>query len=165
MRLYLLVNNKFMSMKTLTFQVHINAPVIQVYDHMLGLKDKATYERWTALFDPNSTYEGNWKKGSRIYFVSKDQEGLNQGMVAIVSENIPHEFVSLSHIGHLEGGREILTADADPSIGEMLESYTFVEKDGVTSIDIRVDCEDKYEDYFRESWVLALQKLKQDCEK
>lgn len=152
-------------MKTLTFQVQINAPVIQVYEHMLGLKDKATYERWTALFDPNSTYEGNWEKGSRIYFVSKDQEGLNQGMVAIVSENIPNEFVSLNHIGHIEGGQEILTAVVDPSIGEMLESYSFAEKDSVTTIDVRVDCEDKYEDYFMKSWVLALQKLKQDCEK
>ena len=51
-------------MKKLHFKIAISAPLSVVYDKMLGLSSKKNYEQWTALFNPTSTYEGNWKKGS-----------------------------------------------------------------------------------------------------
>jgi hypothetical protein len=45
------------------YKIEINAPVEKVVDVMLGLSDKGTYEQWTALFNPTSTYEGSWEKG------------------------------------------------------------------------------------------------------
>jgi hypothetical protein len=53
-------------MKKLQFNIKIKAPVNKVYDVMLGLTNKTTYEQWTALFNPTSTYEGSWTKGSKI---------------------------------------------------------------------------------------------------
>jgi len=152
-------------MKTLTFQIQIDSPASQVYEQMLGLKNKQTYEQWTALFDPSSTYEGDWAKGSKIYFLSKDQEGKKHGMVAVVKENIPNEYVSVSHIGFIEGDQEVQVESEDPTWGEMLENYTFTEESGTTTVDVSVDTDDKYVDYFNKAWVLALEKLKVDCEK
>lgn len=56
-------------MQKLQFKKEINASAQKVYETMLGLKDKATYEYWTATFNPTSTYEGSWDKGSKILFV------------------------------------------------------------------------------------------------
>ena len=47
-------------MKKLQFKVSINAPATKVYDIMLGISNKSTYEQWTAMFNPTSTFEGNW---------------------------------------------------------------------------------------------------------
>ncbi|MEE3244859.1 MAG: SRPBCC domain-containing protein, partial [Bacteroidota bacterium] len=65
-------------MKTIQYKKEIQAPATKVYRTMLGLDNIKTYENWTAAFDPSSTYEGSWDKGSKIYFVGTDQEG-NRG--------------------------------------------------------------------------------------
>lgn len=55
-------------MEKLTFEKEINAPAQKVYETMLGLQGKSTYEYWTATFNPTSTYEGSWDKGSKNSF-------------------------------------------------------------------------------------------------
>ncbi|WP_291372972.1 hypothetical protein [Cyclobacterium sp.] len=64
------------------YKIEINAPVEKVFDTMLGLSNKSTYEQWTALFNPTSTYEGSWEKGQKIYFIGTDDQGNRAGMVA-----------------------------------------------------------------------------------
>lgn len=44
-------------MENLQFKVSINVPVTKVYNFMLGIGDKSTYQQWTSFFDPTSTYE------------------------------------------------------------------------------------------------------------
>ncbi len=44
-------------MKKLQFKVSIHAPASRIYDFMLGINSKSTYEQWTSLFNPTSTYE------------------------------------------------------------------------------------------------------------
>jgi hypothetical protein len=72
-------------MQKLQFKKDINASTQSVYETMLGLKDKATYEYWTATFNPTSTYEGSWDKGSKILFVGVDENGKKGGMVSEVT--------------------------------------------------------------------------------
>ena len=62
-------------MKKVQYKVSINAPSSKVYDCMLGINDKLTYEQWTALFNPTSTYEGSWIKGSKMLFIGIDEKG------------------------------------------------------------------------------------------
>jgi hypothetical protein len=81
-------------MKKLQFNVKINAPVSKVYDVMLGISNKTTYEQWTALFNPTSSYEGSWSKGSKILFIGTDEKGEKGGMVSEIADNIPNRFVS-----------------------------------------------------------------------
>ena len=70
---------------------------------MLGLSKKSTYEQWTALFNPTSTYEGNWEKGSKILFIGFDETGQKGGMVSEVIANIKNSFVSVKHYGIVKG--------------------------------------------------------------
>jgi hypothetical protein len=94
-------------MKKLQFKVSINAPVTRIYDFMLGINSKSTYEQWTALFNPTSTYEGSWDKGSKILFIGVDEKGEKGGMVSRIVENIPNRFVSIQHYGLLKRTRKL----------------------------------------------------------
>ncbi len=49
-------------MKKLQYTVSINAPATRIYDLMLGISNKSTYEQRTAFFNPTSSYEGSWDK-------------------------------------------------------------------------------------------------------
>ena len=46
-------------MKRLKFTTTINASAQKVYDNMLGLTNKETYNQWVAVFNPTSTFEGS----------------------------------------------------------------------------------------------------------
>jgi len=52
-------------MNKLQFKVSINAPVNKIYDFMLGINSKSTYEQWVSIFNPTSTYEGDLSKSTR----------------------------------------------------------------------------------------------------
>lgn len=84
-------------MEKLQFKVEIKAPVSKVFDIMLGITKKSTYEQWTALFNPTSTYEGTWNKGSKILFLGSDESGEKSGIVSEIAENILNKFISIRH--------------------------------------------------------------------
>ena len=94
-------------MKKLQFSIKVNAHVSNVYEAMLGLENKSTYEQWTSQFNPTSTYDGNWNKGSKILFVGTDEKGEKGGMVSEVVENIPDQYVSVRHYGLVKDDKEI----------------------------------------------------------
>ncbi len=148
-------------MKTLNYTIKINAPANKVYNIMLGLDNKKTYEDWTALFNPTSTYEGNWVKGSKILFIGIDENGKKGGMIAEIAENIPNKFISIRHYGILENDQEILDGPKVESWAGSLENYTFNETNGATTITVEVDTNEEYMDYFDETWPKALDKLKE----
>jgi glycogen debranching enzyme len=92
----------------LQFKVSIQAPVSAVYEFMLGLNHKTTYEKWTSVFNPTSTYEGSWDKGSKILFLGVDEQGEKNGMVSRIVENHRNQRVSIQHYGLLKGNEEII---------------------------------------------------------
>ncbi|MCB0388684.1 MAG: SRPBCC domain-containing protein [Winogradskyella sp.] len=151
-------------MKTKTYKININAPASKVYNMMLGLDNKKTYEAWTALFNPTSTYEGSWKKGSKIFFLGTDENGKKGGMIAKIAENIPNKFTSIQHYGILENGQEIMDGSKVESWSGGHENYTFTQENGITTVKVDVDVIDDYMDYFNETYPKALEKLKEICE-
>ena len=152
-------------MQKLQFKKEINASAQHVYETMLGLKDKATYEYWTATFNPTSTYEGNWAKGSKILFVGVDENGKKGGMVSEVAEHQPASFVSIRHYGFLDGDTEITTGEQVEKRSGGHETYRFEENNGTTTIIVELDTIDDYLDYFKENYPNALDKLKEISEK
>ena len=152
-------------MKKLQFKVKINAPVEKVFDFMLGLTNKATYEQWTFHFNPTSSYDGKWDKGSRIYFVGLDENGNKGGMVSEIVENIPHEFVSIQHLGLLVEGKEVLEGTEVEKWASGLEKYSFAQINGITTIKVEIDVIDEFENYMNSCYPKALQQLKEICEK
>jgi len=151
-------------MKKLQFIVRINASVNTVFDSMLGISNKSTYEQWTALFNPTSTYEGNWDKGSKMLFVGIDKQGKKEGMVSEIIENRLNQFISIRHFGLLKGGVEIIEGPEVENWVNGFENYTFEEKEQITTVTVDLDFSEDFSDYFNELYPKALNKLKEICE-
>ncbi|SCY75896.1 SRPBCC family protein [Flavobacterium caeni] len=152
-------------MQQLQFKKDIHAPAQKVYETMLGLKDKASYEYWTAAFNPTSTYEGNWEKGSKILFVGTDENGKKGGMVSEVAEHRPADFVSIRHYGFLDGDTEITTGEQVEKWAGGHENYRFEEHNGTTTVTVEMDTVEDYLDYFHNTYPKALEKLKEVSER
>ena len=130
---------------------------------MLGITDKSTYEQWTALFNPTSTYEGSWEKGQKMLFVGVDENGEKGGMVSRIADHVPNQFVSIQHYGLVKGSEEITTGPEVEKWANGLENYTFEESNGVTTVTIDLDTADEFVDYMNEFYPQALNKLKEIC--
>ncbi|WJS96565.1 SRPBCC domain-containing protein [Flavobacterium johnsoniae] len=152
-------------MQKLQFKKEINASAQKVYETMLGLKDKATYEYWVATFNPTSTYEGSWDKGSKILFVGVDENGKKGGMISEIVEHKPANFVSIRHYGFLIGDTEVTTGEEVEKWAGGHENYTFQENNGITTVIVDMDTIDEYLDYFQNTYPKALEKLKEISEK
>ncbi|MDP2301676.1 MAG: SRPBCC domain-containing protein [Ignavibacteria bacterium] len=151
-------------MKKLQYKIEINAPAEKVYNTMLGINNIETYQQWTAVFNPSSTYKGNWEKGSKILFIGTDENGNTGGMVSEIAENIPNKFVSIRHCGVLQGEKEITEGPEVDKWAGGLENYSFEEINGVTIVSVETDTIEEYVNYFDEHWPKALEKLKEIVE-
>ncbi len=152
-------------MKKLQFRVSINAPANKVYGFMLGIKSKSTYEQWTSLFNPTSTYEGSWEKGSKILFIGVDENGEKGGMVSKIVENITNQLVSIQHYGLLKADKEITEGPEVEKWANGFENYTFEENNGITTVTVDLDTIEDFLDYMNQTYPKALDKLKELCEK
>jgi len=144
------------TMKKIQFEIIINASAEQVYKTMLGINAIDTYNQWTAEFNPTSTYEGTWEKGSKIYFTGTDENGNRGGMVSEIADIIPYRFVSIRHYGILDGENEITEGPDVEKWAGGLENYSFNEQDGQTTVTVETDVDGDYLDYFNSTWPRAL---------
>ena len=152
-------------MKKLQFKVTIKAPVSRIYDLMLGISNKSTYEQWTALFNPTSTYEGSWTKGTKMLFIGVDENGEKGGMVSRIADNIPNRFVSIQHYGLYKANKEITEGPEVEKWANGYENYSFEENNDSTTLTVDVDVNNDFLDYMNETYPQALEKLKELCEK
>ena len=151
-------------MEKLHYKIDIHAPVAKVYDCMLGLNQKSTYEHWTKPFNPTSSYEGSWDQGSKILFVGVNEKGEKGGMVSRIAENTVNQFVSIQHIGLLQGDEEITSGPDVEQWANGYENYSFEEKDGITTVAVDVDTTEDFTSYMNETYPKALEALKELCE-
>ena len=152
-------------MKRIQYKIDIQASADKVYNKMLGLDNKETYQQWTAEFNPTSSFEGSWDKGSKIYFVGTDENGKKGGMVSEIAENRKPHFVSIRHYGILDGDKEITEGPDVEKWAGGLENYSFTENNGTTTVTVDVDVVDDFTDYFDKTYPKALEKLKEICQK
>lgn len=145
----------------LRFDITINAPSEKVFKKML---QDETYRAWTAEFNPSSYYEGSWEKGTKILFVGCDAEGNKGGMVSRVKDLIPNKFVSIEHLGILKGDEEVTSGPEIDTWKGALENYRFTDVDGKTLLQVELDSNDEFKEYFETTWPKALNKLKSICE-
>ncbi len=142
-------------MHTINHSIGIAAPRERVAQVMLALP---TYEQWTKVFDPTSSYEGDWSEGSVMKFVSTDPATKQiQGMVARVREHRPAEHVSIEHYAMIVGGVEL------PHEGSAtgFENYTFADTPEGTLLTVEMtNVPDEYVEMFNDQWPRALQRLK-----
>ncbi len=151
-------------MQSLHFEIVIHAAVAKVYDSLLGLSHKATYEYWTSPFNPKSTYIGSWEKGSKIKFVATNAQGEQEGMIAQIKEHIPQRFVSIQHLGIIRNNQEITQGSEAAQWAGCFENYTLQENDGLTLVQVDLQTPEAWVPYMSKTFPLALARLKQWCE-
>lgn len=144
-------------MKTLHFTTLIDAPRQAVWDAMLAPE---SYKAWTAEFSEGSYYEGSWNKGEEIRFLSPE----GSGMLAVIAENRPYEFVSIKHLGMVYNGVPDTESDAARSWAPVFENYTFLSVGASTDLRVDVDVLPDWEEFMLDKWPKALAILKQICE-
>ena len=132
-------------MKKIHSEITINASPETVWNVML---EDDTYRKWTSAFAEGSHYEGSWKQGEKMLFL--DPEGT--GMVSIIAELRPHEFISLEHIGIIQDGIEDTESEDAKKWAPAFENYTFEEVKGKTKLSIDMDILDEFEEMFTEMW-------------
>lgn len=140
-------------MKKIHSEITINASPETVWNVML---EDETYRKWTSAFAEGSYYKGSWKQGEKILFL--DPEGT--GMVSVIAELQPHEFISLKHKGIIQDGLEDTESEDAKKWAPAFENYTFEENNGKTKLSIDMDILDEFEEMFTEMWKNALKKLK-----
>ena len=146
------------------YQVSVAAPKEKCVDIMLGLSNKSTYEQWTAVFNPTSTYEGSWNTGEKIKFVGIDENGKKSGMASRIAEHIPYTFVSIQHYGLYQDDVEITEGPSVDSWAGGLENYTYETVEETTNITVEVDVTEEHLEYFDKTYPAALEKLKEVIE-
>lgn len=121
---------------------------------------KETYPKWTAAFAENSDAVTDWKEGSKVLFTN----GSGEGMVARIATKIENEFLSFEHLGMLKNGQEILEGPEVEAWAGARENYTLTEYDNSTNLDVDIDVNPQWKDYFDKTWPKALEKLKELAE-
>jgi hypothetical protein len=151
-------------MKKIQFNIVINASAAKVYDFMLGISDKKTYEHWTSTFNPTSSYSGGWVVGGKMLFTGEDDNGEAGGMVSEIEDVKLNKFVSIRHCGILKNGKEVTSGpDVEGWVG-CYENYYFEEENGATKLTVKLDIVDEFTDYMNQMYPKALSKLKEICE-
>ncbi len=149
-------------MTTLHYSVLINAGRTTVWTAML---EDRSYREWTRPFRDGSYYEGSWKKGSDIRFLAPTDDGGEAGMVSRIKENIPHEFISIEHIGLIVNGEIDDSSEEVKKWAPAFENYTFIMKGTATELHIDAQVDEEYVPMLNEMWPKALQALKTMCER
>ncbi len=138
------------------FKITINAPKEKVWN---TLWEDESYRAWTAVFAEGSRAETDWKKGSKVLFL----DGNGSGMVALVADAIPNQFMSIKHMGSVENGVEDTESEEVKKWAGSFENYTLHDLDGQTELHVEMggaNLPDEMENQFKEMWPKALQKLK-----
>ena len=145
-------------MQKQTFQVSIDAPREKVWDI---LWDENSYRAWTSIFSPGSHAQSDWNKGSKILFL----DGNGSGMVSMIEEKIPNEFMSFKHLGEVKDGVEDTESEKVKQWAGAHENYTLRNEDGKTELQVDMDINEEYAEMFGQIFPKALDKVKELAEK
>ena len=120
------------------------------------LLDDETYRQWTTVFAEGSHFEGDWKVGSTIRFLTPEKDG----MLGVIAENRKHEY-----LGCVVKGVNDTESDAVKSWTPAYENYTLTEVDAGTELAVDIDIPSTYQAYFKDVWPRALKAVKELSEK
>jgi hypothetical protein len=144
-------------MKSLQFSTRILAHPKTVWDVMIA---QETYRVWTSEFADGSYFEGSWNKGERIRFLTPG----GRGMVSVIEESRPYEFISIKHLGEIKDGVEDTESGAVRAWAPAFENYAFSSDGASTEVKIDIQITPEFEAYMQNTWPKALAKLKDICE-
>lgn len=122
-----------MNTKTIDREIIINAPAAKVWQ---VLWNKETYKKWTSAYMPGSQYTGEIKAGEKVRFTDPENNGM-ESEIASLTEN---KEITFRHLCELKNGKE------GKSLHGWEEKYTLEEKDGITTLHMTQQMDEKYFD-------------------
>ena len=146
-----------MTLQRIEFSIDINAPKEKVWDILW----KETYNDWAAEFSPGSRAVTDWQKGSKVYFVNSE----NEGMLSRISELVPNEYMSFTHLGMVNKGVEDVDSATAKEWSGAEETYTLSSINTGTRLKVETDITPEYREYMENAWPKALQRVKELAEK
>lgn len=141
-------------MKQISFSTIINTPAEKVW---FCLWNSANYKNWTNVFSEGSHSVSDWNKGSKIHFLSPE----GNGMFSVISEIIPNEKMTFLHQGEVKDNVE---QGLNDEWENSEESYTLKEENEQTTLTASLTLDEKWQDYFNDTFPKALAKVKEDAE-
>jgi len=145
-------------MKKANFSVNINAPKEKVWE---ALWNDKTYREWTSVFSEGSHAVSDWKEGSKVLFMGPD----GGGMFSRIAKLEPNTYMSFQHLGELKDGQEQPANEKTKEWAGMHENYRLTETDGGTKLDVDMDMNEEYAEYFNGVFPKALEKVKEIAER
>ena len=137
-------------MKEMQFRVEINATKEKVWD---TLWQDETFRQWAGIIDPGTHMVGELKEGNEVQFIS----GNGYGVTSLVEKLTPGEFLLLRHQADTQGNGKRERAQ-EWTGGK--ESYSLAEKDGTTTLTAAFDVPPEMEEYFKDNYPKALERVK-----
>ena len=118
-------------MKKITFSIDINAAPAKVWETMLAPE---TYKEWVNPVWPGSYYEGEWKEGHQLRFISPGRGGT----LAVLEKVIPYHTISAKHIAIIKAdGTKDTASEAAKSWMGTTENYTFTPAGNGTRLQLK----------------------------
>lgn len=145
-------------MKTLEFKIDIHAPKEKVWKI---LWEDATYREWTSAFCEGTYAVSDWKEGSKIHFLSPSGEGMN----SIIDSKIDNEYMAFKHLSELKNFEEMPIDSATAEWSGAMETYRLTQNNSTTTLEVTMDCIEKYVDYFHEVFPKSMKLIKEISEK
>lgn len=141
-------------MEKLKFDVILDATPMKVWD---VLWNDASYREWTSVFSEGSHVQTDWQEGSKALFL----DGSGHGMVSQIHINKPNELMSFKHLGNYMNGVEDTSSAEVQKWSGALETYKLTPVDGDrTKLEVELDMNDEFKDYFMGVWPKAFEKIK-----
>ncbi len=147
-------------MKTLTYEISIGASPQKVWKCML---EKETYKEWTNVSWPGSYYDGEFKEGEQIKFLSSTSGG---GILARVKTIEHNKFTYVEHIGLISADGDV-DSESDAAKGWIgtAEKYYFLPEGDGTHLKVEMEINPEWAEMFNKDWPVAINKLKEICER
>ena len=141
-------------MEKLEFKIDINASKQKVWDTMFN---PDTYKKWVNVSWPGAYFDGVWKQGADMKFLSPSEGGT----LANLAEYKPYEFLLAKHIAVINWDG-IADYDSDIAKGWVgtTESYRFTEHNHKTEVKVVVHTKPDWASMFSDGWPNALAELK-----
>ncbi len=143
-------------MKEIQFLIEINAPKERVWS---TLWEDVSFRDWANSIDEGTYMKGAMKEGNKIQFISSVN---GYGVTSLVKKLNPNEFLLLSHSADT---KESGLQEREKEWTGGTESYSLAEKNGVTTLIVKMDVPQEQEETFIIRFPRALERIKTLAEK
>jgi uncharacterized protein YndB with AHSA1/START domain len=143
-------------MKEIQFSIEINASKEKVW---AALWEDTSFRDWANIIDEGTYMKGVMKEGNEIQYISSVN---GYGVTSRIEKLDPNEFVLLRHSADTkESGQQ----EREKEWTGGAESYSLAEKNGVTTLIVKIDIPQEQEETFNIRLPKALERIKTLAEK